>query len=67
MGECRRCGHCLQGYVLSDPERWSGNAAYVFAVYDENAKMQFVGFSDHLRNTLRTVFSRRPEKAYFFK
>lgn len=54
-----------QGYILSDPS-WN-SPAYIFCVYDEKAKAQYVGFSKDLKNSLRTVFTRRPEKAYFFK
>jgi hypothetical protein len=57
---------CLsQGYILSDPS-WN-SPAYIFCIYDEKAKAQYVGFSKDLKNSLRTVFTRRPEKAYFFK
>jgi hypothetical protein len=41
--------------------------ATVFAVYDEARIMQYVGFSRGLRDTLRTLFSRRPDKAHYYK
>lgn len=56
---------CLQGMI--EPEVPEGTAASVFAIFDESKKLQFVGFSKDLRNSLRTVFSRRPDKAFFYK
>ena len=41
--------------------------ATVFAVYDANQKLQYVGFSRDLRNSLRTLLGRRPDKAFFYK
>lgn len=41
--------------------------ATVFALYDEARTLQYVGFSKGLRDTLRTLFSRRPEKTHYFK
>jgi hypothetical protein len=55
----------MQGYI--NPEIPEETEASVFAIFDENKKLQFVGFSKDLRNSLRTVFSRRPEKAFFYK
>ncbi|CAL8471625.1 g11167 [Coccomyxa elongata] len=55
----------LQGMI--EPEVPAGTAASVFAIFDEGKKLQFVGFSKDLRNSLRTVFSRRPDKAFFYK
>jgi hypothetical protein len=54
-----------QGYV--NPEIVPGTAAAVFAVYDEQQKLQYIGFSKDLRSSLRTVLGRRPDKAYYFK
>lgn len=54
-----------QGYV--NPELVPGTAAAVFAVYDEQQKLQYIGFSKDLRSSLRTVLGRRPDKAYYFK
>jgi hypothetical protein len=42
-------------------------ASYVFAVYDAHQKLQYVGFSRDLRNSLRTLLGRRPDKAFFYK
>ena len=42
-------------------------AAFVFAVYDEDKALQFVGFSRDLRNSLRTVLGRQPEKVHFYR
>jgi hypothetical protein len=39
----------------------------VFAIYNESKQLQYVGFSKDLFNSLRTVFSRRPDKAFFYK
>lgn len=55
----------MQGYI--NPDVPDGTEASVFAIFDENKKLQFVGFSKDLRNSLRTVFSRRPEKTFFYK
>ena len=41
--------------------------ATVFAIYDADRVLQYVGFSKGLRDSLRTLFSRRPEKAQYFK
>lgn len=54
-----------QGFILSGPG-WDAQA-YVFALFDEHQKLQYVGFSRDLKNSLRTLFSRRPEKAHYFK
>lgn len=55
----------VQGYI--NPEVPEGTQATVFAVYDESKLLLYVGFSKDLRASLRTLFSRRPDKAYFFK
>ncbi|KAK9840654.1 hypothetical protein WJX81_007501 [Elliptochloris bilobata] len=55
----------LQGMI--QPEVPEGTQASVFAVFDDKKKLQFVGFSKDVRNSLRTVFSRRPDRAFFFK
>eukprot|EP00803_Ostreobium_quekettii_P010351 evm.model.scf_81.7 EVM.evm.TU.scf_81.7 scf_81:74400-78145(-) len=53
------------GYIRPEVE---GKAqAFVFAIYDENQKLQYIGFSKDLQSSLRTLFSRRPEKAYYYK
>jgi hypothetical protein len=44
-----------------------GSQGHVFAIYDVNAKLQYIGFSKSLRTTLRTLLGRRPDKAHFFK
>lgn len=49
------------------PEIPEGTEATVFALYDEARMLQYVGFSKGLRDTLRTLFSRRPDKAHYFK
>lgn len=43
------------------------NQAAVFAVYDDAKTLQYVGFSRGLRDSLRTLFSRRPEKAFYYR
>jgi hypothetical protein len=55
----------VQGYV--NPEVPAGTEATVFALYDEARCLQYVGFSRGLRDSLRTLFSRRPDKAHSFK
>jgi hypothetical protein len=55
----------LQGFV--SPDVVPGTEAAVFAVYDEQQKLQYIGFSKELRSSLRTVLGRRPDKAFYFK
>ena len=55
----------MQGRIL--PAVPPGSAASVFAIFGENKQLQYVGFSKDLRNSLRTVFGRRPDKAHFYK
>ncbi|KAL4439433.1 hypothetical protein ABPG77_008762 [Micractinium sp. CCAP 211/92] len=55
----------VQGFIM--PEVPEGTEATVFALYDEARTLQYVGFSKGLRDTLRTLFSRRPEKTHYFK
>jgi hypothetical protein len=55
----------LQGFV--SPDIVPGTNAAVFAVYDEQQKLQYIGFSKELRGSLRTVLGRRPDKAFYFK
>jgi hypothetical protein len=52
---------------LVQPEVPASAEACVLAIFDDNQKLQYVGFSKDLRNTLRTLLSRRPDKAYYFK
>lgn len=52
---------------MIQPEVPEDIQASIFAVFDEAKKLQFIGFSKDLRNSLRTVFSRRPDKAFFYK
>lgn len=41
--------------------------ATVFAVFDSKKKIQYVGFSKDVRNSLRTLIGRRPELCYYYK
>lgn len=52
---------------MIQPEVPEGSEAAVYAIFNEAKFLQFVGFSKDLRNSLRTVFSRRPDKAFFYK
>ena len=45
----------------------NGAKAYVFAIYDQNQKLQYIGFSKDIQGSLRSLFSRRPDKAYYYK
>ena len=45
----------------------AGTQASVFAVYDASEKIQYIGFSKELRNSLRTLLGRRPELCVSFK
>ena len=49
------------------PEVASGSKGAVFAIYDEKQKLQYIGISGDLRNAVRAVLSRRPEKAHYYK
>lgn len=55
----------LQGMV--NPEVPPGSQAAVFAMYEQGKSLQYVGFSKDLRNSLRTLFGRRPDKAHFYR
>ncbi|KAJ7522013.1 hypothetical protein O6H91_19G078700 [Diphasiastrum complanatum] len=58
-------------YIDSDgrirPPVEPGTEATVFAVYDNNMKVQYIGFSKDARNSLRTLMGRRPELCHFYK
>lgn len=41
--------------------------AFVFAIFDSHMKIQYTGFSSDLRNSLRTLIGRRPDKAHYYK
>lgn len=52
---------------LIDPIIESNAKAFVFAIFDSNKKVQYIGFSKGLETSLRTIFTRRPDKAYYYK
>ena len=54
-------------YLTYPPRDCCSLQATVFAIYDADRILQYVGFSKGLRDSLRTLFSRRPEKAQYFK
>eukprot|EP00879_Flechtneria_rotunda_P004235 GHRR01004483.1.p1 GENE.GHRR01004483.1~~GHRR01004483.1.p1 ORF type:complete len:434 (+),score=139.37 GHRR01004483.1:216-1517(+) len=54
-----------QGYVA--PEIVPGTSAAVFSVFDEQQKLQYIGFSKNLSCSLRTVLGRRPDKTWYYK
>lgn len=54
-----------QGRIVPPIE--ADTAASVFAVLDKNKKVQYVGFSKDVRNSLRTLMGRRPELCFYFK
>lgn len=41
--------------------------ASVFGIFDKNKKIQYIGFSKDVRNSLRTLMGRRPEMCYYYK
>ncbi|KAG6541799.1 hypothetical protein Mapa_016814 [Marchantia paleacea] len=41
--------------------------ASVFAIFDQNKKIQYIGFSRDVRNSLRTLMGRRPTLCYYYK
>lgn len=53
------------GWVWPDPP--STTEASIFAVYDENETVQFIGFSKEIRNSLRVMLSRQPAKCHSYK
>eukprot|EP01024_Parvocaulis_polyphysoides_P067220 TRINITY_DN7986_c0_g3_i2.p1 TRINITY_DN7986_c0_g3~~TRINITY_DN7986_c0_g3_i2.p1 ORF type:complete len:405 (-),score=70.97 TRINITY_DN7986_c0_g3_i2:1112-2263(-) len=53
------------GYIM--PEIQEDTQAAIFAIFDKDKKLQFVGFSKDVGESLRKVFTRRPDKAYFYK
>lgn len=55
-----------QGFINTEPVP-ADNAAAVFAIFDDNRKLQYIGFSKGMEQSLRTVFTRRPDKAFFWK
>ncbi|CAI5952118.1 unnamed protein product [Closterium sp. NIES-64] len=54
-----------QGRIVPPVE--PGTTASVFAVLDKNKKVQYIGFSKDVRNSLRTLMGRRPEFCYYYK
>lgn len=48
---------------IVDPEI----VASVFAIFDRNKKIQYIGFSKDLKNSLRTLIGRRPEVCYYYR
>jgi hypothetical protein len=52
---------------LIQPEVDTGAQAWVFAIFDAKESLQYIGFSKDIRNSLRTVLGRRPEKTHFYK
>lgn len=54
-----------QGRIVPPVE--PNTEASVFAVLDKNKKVQYIGFSKDLRNSLRILMGRRPEFCYFYK
>eukprot|EP01025_Chloroclados_australasicus_P037403 TRINITY_DN3818_c0_g1_i1.p1 TRINITY_DN3818_c0_g1~~TRINITY_DN3818_c0_g1_i1.p1 ORF type:complete len:378 (-),score=40.64 TRINITY_DN3818_c0_g1_i1:469-1602(-) len=54
-----------QGYIMPSVQEDTQGA--VFAVFDKEKRLQFVGFSKDLAESLRKVFTRRPDKAFFYK
>jgi len=54
-----------QGRIVPPVE--PNTVATAFAVLDKNKKVQYIGFSKDIRNTLRTLMGRRPEFCYYYK
>lgn len=54
-----------QGYI--SPNVDESAKGFVFAIYDELQKLQYIGFSKDLRSSLRTLFGRRPDKAWYYR
>ena len=49
------------------PEEREGIEASVFAVFDQAKQLQFIGFSKHLKNSLRTILGRQSDYCYYYK
>lgn len=54
-----------QGNVF--PETPEGMVGSVYAVYDEKKKLQYIGTTTDLRNALRAMIGRRPDKAHYYR
>lgn len=54
-----------QGKIHSNTD--ATTKASVFAIFDQNKKLQYIGFSKGLESSLRTLFTRRPDKAHYYK
>ena len=54
-----------QGHII--PHIEGGTQASVFAVFDTNKKIQYIGFSKDVRNSLQTLWGRRPDLCQFYK
>jgi len=72
IADTRRLGPKKLENILTDEGKIGSNQeettkASVFAVFDKNKKLQYIGFSKGLQDSLRTVFTRRPDKAYYYK
>lgn len=51
--------------VLPAGEETAGVA--VFAIYDKEQKIQYIGFSSNVGKSIEKLFYRRPAVTYFFK
>ena len=57
----------VDGEVHPEQEEREGVESSVFAVFDQARQLQFVGFSKHLKNSLRTMLGRQSDFCYFYK
>ena len=39
----------------------------VFAIFDQQQELQYIGFTKNINQSLQTVFFRRPDKAWYYK
>ena len=44
-----------------------GTKQAVYAIYDDKSRLQYIGIGPDLRNALRQVLGRRPDKAFYYK
>ena len=53
----------LEGMDDSDNSR----SSFVFAIFDDDEEVQYIGATDHLHHMLKVMLARRPDKTYFYK
>jgi hypothetical protein len=55
----------VQGFIEANVP--TDTKATVFGIFDEAKTLQYIGFSSNFQASIRTVFSRRPDRAFYYK